>query len=443
MPNEAWASLVMLAAALGILYWASRNVFAPLNLVIALDFLPVFVGCFIVGQLDQRGYHLGFLVASGVLCAALGAGSGRWWLRHNPKRDLAAFRAKKVDSVLVSNSMFTFATSTVLVLAIVIVVLFFLRVGIPLLSQTVFIAKVQAAREGGYLSVRFMRYYLPLLLLIYAVGYRAKIKPNKLLIGCTAVFILIAFTLFGYRSYVLNYLLLPFVLLQAYQRVSKRTLQLLGIGALVSAAAITAQAYQTSSFRSLWDILSERLFVRVVAGGLAPVVYGLVPNGGILRGKGFWMDVPAALSRIGIGPPNLPNFAQYLGGYTGGRDEIAWQTSASLVGEAYANFGFWGIVVIMFLFGLLVQWLYVRTLRGSKDALFFPLRIYFQLSLLIAAGGPFVFIMIDSIGSILLFAALFVFLYIFWSLPMGGPRFRSILTARGSQSGLTLPQKSG
>jgi oligosaccharide repeat unit polymerase len=433
----------MLVAALAILLWASRNIFAPLNLVIAVVFLPVFVGCFIVSDTDPRGYHLALLVAAGVLCAALGAGGARWWLHHNPRKELAAFRAKKVDSWLVSNSMFSFAAASVLVLAMAVVVLFFLNVGIPLLSQDVFIAKVVAAQEGGYLSVRFMRCYLPLLLLIYAVGYRAKVKPNKLLLGFTAVFILAAFTLFGYRSYVLNYLLLPFVLLQGYQKMSRRALHLLGGAAVGSAAVITAQAYGTSSFRSLWDILSYRLFESVVTSGLGPIVYGLVPSAGYLRGRGFWMDVPAALSRLGIGPPNLPNFAQYLGGYTGGRFEIAWQTGATLVGEAYANFGFWGIVIIMFLFGLLMQWLYVRTLRGPMDALILPLSIYVQLSLMIAAGGPFVFSLIDAIGSLLLFATLFVFLYIFWSLPLGGPKFRSLLGARGSRSGLAFPQKSG
>jgi oligosaccharide repeat unit polymerase len=419
--------MVMMIGAVGIVFWATRNLFSPLLVTTGLVFVPLYVGCLMISERDPRGVGLAFLAAVGVLSAAMGCLAARQMMHFKPHQELEEFRKGKVDSFLTSRAMFTLTLFTLLVLGMVTVVVFFVRAGVPLLSEDIFGAKIEAPRTGGYLSVRFMRLFLPLLVMIYVVGYRVKVRPNRFLIAITAVFILAAFTLFGYRSYVLNYFLVPFVLLLGYQKVSKRTIFFLGAAALGSAVGITAYAYRDSGFQSLWDILSERLFLAVVLQAFHPVVYVIVPVEGYMYGRGFWMDIPAVLSRIGIGEPGVKTFGQYLAAYTFGESSYSWQTTATLIGEAYANFGIAGVVAVLFLFGFLMQWLYVRTLRAAKDVLLLPLRVYWQLSLLIAAGGPFVFIVIDMAGSLFLFAFVFILVYIFWSLPARGPKFGPIL----------------
>jgi len=432
MSDVLWISTGVAMGAGAIAIWVTRNLFAALNLALFWLLMP-FVGCVLIADRDPRAERIAFLVASGVMCMALGGLAANRWYRHNPHQELRVFQSKKVESLFVSNAMFSWTLVSFIILGCLVVMVFFIRAGVPLLSESLGEAKVEAARTGGYLPVRFMRLYLPLLMMIYFTGYRVKVRPNRLLIGSTAVFILVAFTLFGYRSYILNYFLIPFLFLLAYRKVSKRLLLFLGAAAVGSAIGITASAYHESSFRSLWEILSQRLFVAVVVEGLEPIVHYLVPTRGYMYGRGFWMDIPAALSRVGLGPPGQESFGQYLVRLTAGENYAGWQTASTLTGEAYANFGIPGIVTIMFMFGFFVQWLHIRILRGPKDPFLFPLKIYLQLSLWIAAGGPFVFTLIDSIGSLTIFALVFVSLYIFWSLPFGGPRFRR-LSPQGSST---------
>lgn len=442
MSDLLWLSTLMVVGAVVLVLWTTRNLFAPLSVAVIL-MIPVFVGCVMVSETDPRGVRLAFLTATGILCSALGGLVARRWFRHNPAKELAAFRAQRPQRFLVSGAMFSMALYSFIALGIFLVVIFFVRAGVPLLSGDVFVGKVEAARAGGYLSVRFMRLYLPLLVMIYFVGSGAKVRRNRFVIGLTGFFILVVFTLFGYRSYVLNYFLVPMVLLLAYQRVSKRVLFFLGAAAFGSGVGITAFAYRESSFRSLWDVLSHRLFVSGVVEGLGPVVYQLVPTYGYLYGQGFWMDVPAVLSRLGIGPPRVENFAQFLSRIQIGENIYGWQAAPTLTGEAYANFGMPGIVIIMFAFGFLMHSLYIRTLRGPKDVLLLPISVYLQLSLLIACGGPFVFTLIDMLGALVLFAGIFLFLYIFWSLPFGGPRFSKALRVPRQRPGIGVPARPG
>lgn len=412
-----------MVASLALIYWQTRNLFSPL-LIAAIFIALNFIGCLLIIDFGEPAIRLAFLVAVGIACSALGGLAARRWLRHDPVREKRAFQAKEALSWFASETFFTMTVYAFILLGMGAVMLFFFRAGVPLLSSDVAVARVVAPREGGYLSVRFMRLYLPLLLMIYVVGRRKMVKENRLLAAFTVLFLLVAFTLFGYRGYVLNFFLLPFMLLLAYHRVSKRTVTILGLAGFASAFAVTGILYQESHLSSLWNIISERIFLAEVFEGLGPIVYLLVPKVGFLHGQGFLMDIPAVLSRVGIGPPGIENFSQYLTRFTLGYNFYETSSAPTLIGEAYANFGYPGVVVIMFLFGFLLQSLYIRTLRGPKDAFFLPIMVSVQCSLLVAAHGPLVFVLLDAGGSLLIFATIFVSLYFFWSLPKGGPKFR-------------------
>jgi len=417
----------MVVGSLALIYWTSRNLFAPLNIAVMFIVLN-YVGCLMVMDLNPPlVIRLVVLVALGIFCCALGALAARWWLHHDPRKELRAFRAREAGSWFNSQTFFTMALYAFIILGMATVVFFFVRAGVPLLSPDVNIAKVEAPRQGGYLPMRFMRLFLPLLLMIYFVGYRRMVRPNRVVAAFAVIFLLVAFTLFGYRGYILNFFLLPFIILMAYQRVSKRTLALLGTAGAASALTITAVAWQETSFGVLWQILSQRIFLAEVFDGIIPIFYRLVPTVGFLHGQGFLMDIPAVFARVGIGPAATENFAQYLARMNLGQNIFDVQAAPTLIGEAYANFGYPGVVAILFLFGFLLQWIYIKTLRGPKDAFFLPLIVAIQHSLLVAAHGPFVFMILDAGGSLLIFTTIFVLLYVFWSLPKGGPRFRKLL----------------
>ncbi len=427
-----WLSVAMVLASLILIYRSTRNPFAPLNLAV-MFFVVNYVGCLLILDLGPPVVWLAFLVAVGISCSALGGLAAKWWLHHDPAKELPAFQAKRVQSRFASPPFFSMAVYSFIILGVAIVVLLFIRTGIPLFSADVNVAKIEIARQGGYLPVRFMRMYLPLLLMIYLVGYRKTVRPSPLFAAFTVLFILVAFTLIGYRGYILTNFLVPFLLLLAYHQLSKRALTLAGVAGVGSALLITAIGWHESSFRSLWDIISERFFLAEVFGGLAPIVYVMVPQFGFLHGRGFLMDIPAVLSRIGIGDPRTHNFAQYLATMSLGNNFYDVQSAPTLIGEGYANFGYPGVVVTMFLFGFVLQWIYVRTIRGPRDAFLVPVVVMIENSLLVAAHGPFVFTVIDATGSLLIFITIFLGLYTIWGLPRGGPRFRKVLPAPSPQ----------
>lgn len=404
--------------------WVTRALFSSLVVALFFNALTYSGAASLAAGQPDSGY-LALYVAAGSLAVALGALLASNLAHHRPRAEVRAFHAQATQSIFASDRAFTLSLLAFVTIGIALVLALFLRGGIPLLTSEVFVSKVAAAKQGGYLNVRFLRLFLPLLGIICFVGYaRVRIPARRLVLAGIVAFLLVAFTLFGYRSYVLNYLFIPIAILFGYIHMSRRLLACLGAAAALSAVGITAIAYRVTDAGSLTEIILARVTGDLVSGGLGVVVNNLVPSVGLLYGAGFLMDIPAALSRVGIGTPGTENFSQYLVTISQGGNPYGWQAAPTLIGESYANFGPVGVAVLPALFGFLLQSLHIHTLRSPKDTLLFPLRIYAQHSMIIAFGSPVLFSLMDSAMSLGLFLCVFAALYVVFSLPTGSVRLR-------------------
>jgi hypothetical protein len=419
-----WSAALMVGGAL-LTAWTSRNLLASITMAFAFNILT-YVGAAAGVEQDPALGLLAFYVALGAFCVALGAAVARILFRYQSWAELDAFGNRRSESVFCSDLAFTRTWLMFVGFSLAMIIILFARGGIPLLSGSVFEAKVAAAKAGGYLNVRFMRLFLPLLFLIYLADVdRLKVQPKRVVSGLVVASLLLAFALFGYRSYVLNYLGLPVALMLGYRRVSTKAVAGLVLASAVAAFGITAVAYRETRPAALADIVWARVTSDLVSGGLGVVVYQLVPHYGHQDGRTFWMDIPAALSRVGIGTPK-ENSAQYLITASQGSNPYGWQAAPTLVGEAFDNFGTTGIVILTGLFGFVLEWLHIWSVRGPRDNLLFPLKIYAQHALIIAYGSPFVFSLFDTTMSLAIFSAIFGALYVVGSRPFGVVRFQSL-----------------
>ena len=58
-----------------------------------------------------------------------------------------------------------------------------------------------------------------------------------------------------------------------------------------------------------------------------------------------------------------------------GSDQPRWGFNASLIGDAYLNFGFSAVVLIMLLFGALIKILYVKFRHGDLHCAIYTLAV--------------------------------------------------------------------
>ena len=400
------------------IFLATRNIFSPLSLLAFFNSLS-FLGAIFIFLSDEKKYLLPLVTSLGMLFLGFGSFIAKNFFRLKPSFELKKFQSQKTVSIFKQNFVLLISLIALIFVSILITILFFIK-GAPLLGKEVFVEKVLVAREGGWFYIRFLRLFLPLLLIICFVSIKPiKLRARNFLIIFLILYLAISFTLFGYRSYILNYLLLPIIILLGFLKKNSFKLILpILLLAFFSAFLITAIAYHQKNIIEIFRII----FVRMTSEGIAGldfILHTLVPQEGFLYGKGLIMDFEAMLSRVGIIKEYKENIAQFVATKMMGENPYGWQAGLTLMGESYLNFGFLGLILVMFIFGFLFETLYIITLRRPKDTLFFPLNIYFQLSLLLAYGGPFLFMLLDSLGWLLIFGIFFLFFYIFFAMPTG------------------------
>ena len=438
--------IAIVAVALGVR--AGRNLYCPLNVVLFFEALT-FGGAFLIALETPARSRMVFLVSMGMLCTALGAMAANRLHRFDFRKDLTSFRERETSCVFGSKAFVSLAYYSFLVGGVIYVAWHLYTGGVPLLSENVAESKIVSLREGGYLYSRFMRIYLPLLLLIYFVGRGTVLTRRTMLVLPAGLFIVLTLTVSGFRGYVVSFLAIPLAMMVGYHKIPRRTLVWISLAGFVSVLLVTYMSLaRGSDLQDTLETISSRTFDGPVRTGMEFVLYQCLPAWGFLHGQTAVMDFSAYLSRLGLGPSDLENFAQYVASLQVRGNPYGVQVAITLMGEAYANFAFPGLVTTMFLYGYLIQWLYVRILRSSKDILWFPLMVYVQFALILAYQGAFVFTVLAELTTLSVFTIMFYGLYWFWSLPFGGPHFacrplsklgRRPETGAGSMPRRTLP----
>jgi len=342
--------------------------------------------------------------------------------KFSPRLELNRFRELKIDSPFKFNTPFSLALFSLVILNILAISYLFLKTGIPFFAEIPEAAKVEMVGGSNWILVRFLRYFLPVLLLILFL-YIHKTKKISGKIGFISLLLLIAiiYLFYGWKGYFFVYVGVPLLMLYALmEKIKVRTLILLFLLGLLVAIPLYMRMLKTTDLKGIFNAIFNRLTV-AQALGVNYVVISLVPKEGLFYGSTFKMDIERILYVVGISKEEALSFASFLVKYEtgenpGGRLAVA----PSLFGELYANFGLFGGILGTFLAGFFLQILYIGTLRSSKNIFYLPLYIFFQLAFFFAIVNGHTIITLFDMG---LFTIFFLFLllmfYIFFELPTG------------------------
>ncbi len=397
----------------------SRLFFHPVMVSMALGIFPFLVGAEIMASevgLSEKFFY--FLVA-----AVAGCLSGRGFRKIAPNYEIGASGG--------NTDAHRIPYCAAVAVGTFIVVLFFLRRGVPLFSEEPNLAKIEIARDGGFVFTRFIRYYIPMLFYaalaygFYAV--RNKLGGGKVWVVVGSV-LLVFFAFLGYKANVFAFFFWSVCFVGLFVRLRlKAAIPFLIAGVAVSFRVAMALQHMT------FDETSAFVFDRATRGGAAGFVYILGHYGAdepFLMGEGFWYDLSNILLRLGLGPL-LPfnlhelNFDARIAEKLIGHNEYKMQAGTLLGGQLYANFGLFSALLGTFAF----FHLYVKfgnfLITHRKSLIWTPVCFFlFQQFQAFMAGGPVVLTAFDTALSLAMFFSFYGAVYLFMHLPYGRLSFR-------------------
>jgi len=412
-------SIFLVILTLILSYFATRNIFSIT--FITGGFLTLsFIGCSLL--VGPPYYPLPFYFSLSMFSLVLGTVFANKLKRFSPRRELNRFRELIISSPFKFKTPFSLAFVSLVTLSILAIGYLFFKSGIPFFAEIPEAAKAEMAAGSNWILVRFLRYFLPVLLLILFLHIR---KTKKIFgkIGFISLLFLIAviYLFYGWKGYFFAYVGIPLLMLYALmEKIKVRDLVLLFLLGLIVAVPLYTHMLKTTDLKGIFNAIINRLTV-AQALGVNSVVTNLIPKEGLFYGATFKMDIERFLYAVGISKEEALSFAGFLVKYEtgenpGGRLAVA----PSLFGELYSNFGLFFAILGMFFAGFLLQILYIRTLRSSKNIFYLPLYIFFQLAFFFSiVNGHTIITLIDmGLFAIFVLFSLLMF-YIFFELPTG------------------------
>jgi len=143
-----------------------------------------------------------------------------------------------------------------------------------------------------------------------------------------------------------------------------------------------------------------------------------------MGGETYIADIKSILYKLGLSSEPVQNLSAAVANELLGERYLGEHASNTMEGELYANFGIPGVLAGGMAVGILLQLLYVATIRIRKDAVILPFFVCLQLGIMMSLGGPLVAMVIDYVVAISFFFVLLVGTYVFLSLPSGRIRLQ-------------------
>jgi oligosaccharide repeat unit polymerase len=132
------------------------------------------------------------------------------------------------------------------------------------------------------------------------------------------------------------------------------------------------------SFLELWSYLRRSIYVDL--GQLLSLAAAIEIGPAVLEGRSFLGSLTWPLSKFMPIPGRSAGV--YIVEILGGADkDRKWGVAASLVGDAYLNFGLLGVVAIMVLYGAFLKILYLKFRQGVMHSAIYSLAIVMALKI--------------------------------------------------------------
>lgn len=423
-------SVVMYILGITLTYRATRNLFSPPMFVLYTWFFVLIGG---INYYMTEGHYLTPLVA-GLSSMSLSLGLRFFSLSANfcPKRDTHNITPQQLSSGVTNITALRLAF--IISLGLTLIPAFIILRNSPLLNSEV--TKTELVRPGQGPLVRLYRDGLPILTVMWIL---IAMKTNKfrswfdagLIIGITGLVLLLT----GYKGFVLWFavlLAIVFGYLKPHVRQWKLmviTLLFIGLTAALGVIYLTPSPGYHSFKRSL-SYLWKRMTVEQTLG-LDYVLYTLVPSYGFYHGETMMWDFTWTVSDLtqGIIFPNPhPSLTNHIANLMIGHRSI-YAVTTMIMGDLYANWGLLGVIIGCFLYGGILEALYLRTVKMKKSIVFFPFWAYLNWIFvqMASTGSPIAFFL-SQFSSLVLIYILIIAFYTYFCLPFMN---RSLILKRG------------
>ena len=155
------------------------------------------------------------------------------------------------------------------------------------------------------------------------------------------------------------------------------------IGALYR-GELGARAFSEGlTLRGLWDYMQVSIFTDL--GQLHSLAGAIAIGPGVLGGQTFFGALSWPLNKFIFIPGRSAGvyIVETLVGFA--TEDDKWAVNASLIGDAYLNFGLWGVAVVMTVYGAIVKTLYLQFRRGRLHAAVYMLALIYSLQMMWAS----------------------------------------------------------
>ena len=363
------------------------------------------------------------LFALSAFFKGLGALFANYVSRFHPKKELRIFKEKPISNFLISKNILNYTIWICIFTSIIAGIYYFSKVGIALFTEDVGYYRLiyKTGIKGWFVFLRIIRALFPILIMVYFLKIQNNRKLKQYVI---LVFLILTNALFlmftGMRANLIIFMFTPALVFSGlfFKKISYKLLVTIFLFALVVAAMTTALMYNTADIFYIANIILTRIAYGAI-DGISYIVYGLIPQEGLFHGATYIMDIKSLIYKLGFTTDKIYNFSEYIAKTLMGNKYTNEQAANYLEGELYANWGTLGVMAGGLVAGIILQSIYIKTLRFSKDIVFFPFCVYFQSILVAILGGPVLSMLIDNTISLIFFFTLFIFIYFFFSLPTG------------------------
>jgi oligosaccharide repeat unit polymerase len=422
----------------GLMAWeANRNWLSPVVLTVGV-FLFFYVGG-LVYFFTQGHASTPLYVALGTFFYGLGAILMASFNGFRPVSERQAFSVAPFVNIFPIRKAFFLSLWIVSLFSIAAGAVYFYHVGIPLLTEWSSLVRTKAIPGKG-VYLRILWTFLPLeTLIVFLYNKSHKSRSSAVLMWGLFAFSALFLILYGSRGAAVVYIV-PFIFIMGVlyrKRVIGKAITLVMIFLLAGFVfQYTYFGYRDLPFVDAAATLGGRLTTQQVEA-LDYLVYDVIPERGFYLGKLHVIGLRGFLGLFRI-IPYEPPFGEILFRMkAGGQVATSFTLVTTTFGDLYADFGAIGIATGMLLYGIITQFLYIRTLRRCKNYFRLGLICFLQYMILGVHIGGEVFAALVSRGvSIVIFVLLLTFLYALLSLPIG--RITILLPSRVSREQFRL-----
>lgn len=373
-----------------LIFLNSKNPFNIFNLIAFVTLPAAF------SSIDEVKY----ILLLGLVFSLIGAISFRYIF---PSRDL------NVD--FNSFTINTYSIYTLFIIYSLFSSFYFYKIGIPLFDDHVGLTRLtqRHAVPGSYFFQRVFRIGMPMLIIMYFISLKQHNSSKKMILFFM-IFSNVLFLLFtGIRANVISFILFPFLITYFYinSNVDIKKLFTISFFGLITVFLSTYYMYETSDLSLLLRAIIERISGAATDGITYAVLFD-IPANGFYFGSTWLNDILSIFSKLNIINSSHQNYSAYIASMLLGSLYNGEQAAVTIFGEFYVNFGFAGVCLFSYLFGIFLSFLMRIPFNFKYTVSKLSALIIFISSFSLIVGGPFITMLFDYFLTVLFFWFVYV-----------------------------------